>query len=412
MQMVFVHKITYCKKNNSIFIFWDIFTKLGSVCLHDMFFQSHLMKPTFWLQWQPWVDLWSGYMPMSLSPNISCWRTWWSWHSACLSCYSWICVSHHTPHKEVEGVAVRRVGKPNVKCSVVKEALWQLGLSLLVGMAVCWVLLPHVQSPCSSPVDLGLHHLTQNTYVTVGDVMSPHFFWGPDRSSEEMWWHYITFIADDTKDHNCHWELCLHYSGHILGWNRKPPVVPGVDLVLHQLLHVLESLFLIALDQNCPFLIWMYTCTNQPDELFIHTFLICNGMHRLTGVIVDDLLDFSNELWQFDGVRLLIMGFPLYCCFEVKSWIFQLLSDLFHHLSANTEEVWIHLCSSGVDSKENPMPLPQIGTFKIVHSQLLCKNGFFLFCYFFEQKKTDNESKKKICITLAVDNCKQIPSTL
>lgn len=44
---------------------------------------------------------------------------------------------------------------------------------------------------------------------------------------KEVKWHDITFSADSTEDHDCHWKLNLHDSGHTLGWDNKPPVVLG-----------------------------------------------------------------------------------------------------------------------------------------------------------------------------------------
>lgn len=108
-------------------------------------------------------------------------------------------------------------------------------------------------------------------------------------------------------------------------------------------------------------------------------------------------IDFQGPLLMIFWTSAMIMGFPFFCHFVVGFSICQLLSDVFYHLSAHSEEIWnLLVCPSNMDSKENFMPLPQIGGgggFKIVHSQLFCKKMYAKMVVF-KQKKTNNESKQ------------------
>lgn len=71
-----------------------------------------------------------------------------------------------------------------------------------------------------------------------------------------------------------------------------------------------------------------------------------------------------TKLWHFDDIRSLIMGFPL--CYHLlripKSFSSFLTFSIIRLLMLKSE---IFFCHSGVYFKENSMPLPQIGWFKI-----------------------------------------------
>ncbi len=89
--------------------------------------------------------------------------------------------------------------------------------------------------------------------------------------------------------------------------------------------------------------------------------------------------------------------FPLWCCLVVESWIFQFLSNLFHHSLADAEEVCnLFIFPSSADSKENSMSFPQIWRFKTIQNQLFCKKKEWKYSHCFHEDKTYNESKKNM----------------
>lgn len=125
---------------------------------------------------------------------------------------------------------------------------------------------------------------------------------------------------------------------------------------------------------------------HQPTELFINAFFTYNGTQCFTGLIVDNLLNFSDKLLRFKRVRSLIMCFSICHCLLIKSII-----HIFHYTFV--EEVWNFFVSlSGADSQENFVSLPHIRGLQIIHSRWFCKKKKYeVIVFVLEQRKTNNK---------------------
>lgn len=126
------------------------------------------------------------------------------------------------------------------------------------------------------------------------------------------------------------------------------------------------------------------------------TFLTCNGRHWFAGIIVDDFLNFMNKFQYSDEIKSSIIGFSLCCHITVESRIFQLLSCLFQHPSADVEEVCnLHAYSSGVSFKEDLVPFLQTDGVQAFLKLIILHKNKSKMIFAFKKQKSDKESKKK-----------------
>ncbi len=122
----------------------------------------------------------------------------------------------HTPHKIVQRVAVRRAGRPDLLLAVVHRRA---------------ALLEDIMAVSGNLFHPGLHYVLYHIQILVS--VDPEALW------EDVGWHDIALVGDNTEDHHAGGEFHHHNNWDFSGVRAKPPVVPVVHFL------VLREVFLV-----------------------------------------------------------------------------------------------------------------------------------------------------------------------